>query len=133
MNKLLHYPHLFLTDAAGAFITFVLLWQVFPVLFPHSAIPDKILHLLADLAAVYAMAGAIMYFHTPFRKPRSFYVLAIANICYVLLTLYLLYPLRWALTFPEGSYFLGEMFIILLLVFCEIRNARRNYPNGYRD
>ncbi len=110
---------LFAVDAVGAFITASLLYGVlrkYPVFFAMSHDILSCLALIAVLFSVYSFACfAIM----PLRWPYYLRIISIANLLYCILTMVYLILYRQYITVWDIAYFLGEIMVIVSLVYVE--------------
>jgi hypothetical protein len=121
-----HPRRLFLTDAAGAFVTAVLLLSVlqrFPAVF---GMPVATVRQLAIAALLLYAYSAVCFCFTPRRWQPYLRFIAIANLLYccatIVLMIYYFAQLRgWGI-----AYFTGEIIIVSAMAWVELKVSRIN-------
>ncbi len=112
---------LFKLDAFGAGVTAFMLGVVLVYFQPYFGVPIHILRLLAALPIFYFLYS----FYCFWRKPKNWRPLlkgiAFANLAYCLLTLGLMIFLSENFTALGFLYFIGEIIIIVVLSWHELR------------
>lgn len=114
---------IFLIDGMGALVSAILLGLVLAKLETFFGLPKNVLHVLAGIAlllAVYSLSNA---FIQPANPSKRLKLIAVANLLYCLLTIVLLLVFYPKLTMFDVFYFIGELLIILSLVFIELSAA----------
>src|SRR6056297_3081866 len=115
---------LFLIDAAGAFATALLLSQVLARFESVFGMPRHTLFILAGIALCFLIYSISCYFLVDENPGKFLNVIAAANTMYCILTLSLMIMHASTLTLPGYAYFIGEIMIILTLVWLEFRASR---------
>jgi hypothetical protein len=115
---------LFLTDSIGAFTTSFLLFVVVRNLDTYFSMPDEIVvGLSAGAALLFVYSGTCFFF---LKKNWTNYIriIMIANLLYCILTGSLLFLWFYDLTTFDLMYFIGEINIIVFIVFIEYKTSR---------
>ena len=114
---------LFQIDAAGALATALLLSQVLARFESVFGMPRHVLFILAGIALCFLIYSITCYFFVD-KNPNAFLkVIASANAMYCILTLGLMMMHSSTLTMLGYAYFIGEIMIILTLVWFEFRTS----------
>lgn len=125
VNTFIKKPSLlFLTDAIGAFTTSFLLFVVLRNLDAYFSMPDKILKVLAAVAAVFFIYSFSCFFFLKKNWAVFIRIIMILNMLYCLSTLGLLILNYSSLTVFDFIHFLGEVLIISALVMIEFRTSQ---------
>lgn len=110
---------IFLLDGIGATLTAILPFALLAVFGDMLRMPIKILFVLSGIAAVYALYSLSCYF-LPLKNRKPFLQgIMVANIAYCCLTLGLVLYYWATLSWLGKAYFLGEIGIVLVVVFLE--------------
>ncbi|WP_340105326.1 hypothetical protein [Rhodohalobacter sp. 8-1] len=117
---------LFLIDAAGACTTALLLSQVLARYESVFGIPVHILYILTAIAICFAIYSSSCYLLVEKNKATFLKVIAAANLLYCILTLGLIILYVITLTWIGIAYFIGEIMVILTLVWLELRTSREH-------
>lgn len=118
------FAQFFLLDGIGALVTASLLVFLLGNLEPVFGMPKKVLHFLAGIASAFSIYSFSCYFFVKKHWQPFLRGIAIANSLYCLLTFslviyYWLDPLK-----PLGmAYFIGEIGVVMSLVFLEFKKA----------
>ncbi len=123
----LSYKNIFLVDAFGALVTFLLLNQVVARFTGFFGMPTQIALILSFVAAAFAAYSFICHISAPGNPGPFLAIIAIANTLYGIATTILLMTLP--LQIPGYIYFIGEIGIIALLVSYEVWIIR-SYPGS---
>jgi hypothetical protein len=124
--------HMFLIDGLGACTSALLLGVVLPAMQRWIGMPTGLLHLLAAIAALFAVNALCGYRFAGDHASRWLRVIMLANLLYCLLTGSLVTLYREELTALGTAYFVGEIMIILGLVLAERGALRRLQESGGR-
>ncbi|MFY7840302.1 MAG: hypothetical protein ACOVP7_08490 [Lacibacter sp.] len=114
---------LFLIDGMGAILSAVMLGSVLTRYEAFFGMPKNVLFVLmavALLLSVYSFTHAAKQPANPLKRLK---LIAVANICYCLLTVALMIAFYPQLTMYGLLYFIGELIIILSLAFLELNTA----------
>ena len=116
---------LFLIDSIGALTTAFLLLVVLRHFHEHFGMPGKVLTCLSVITVFFCIYSTTCFFiiksnWTPFIK-----VISIANLLYCMLTIGLLIFYNTQLTIIGTTYFIGEIVIIIGLVYIELNVANK--------
>jgi hypothetical protein len=119
-------PHkLFLLDGVGAIVSAVSLGLLLPYLNEYIGMPKLSLYALAVPAVFFALYSLICYF-IRIDKWRPFLQgIAVANLLYCCVTIFLVFSHYKELTGWGLAYFVGEVAVILVIAYWELRTARR--------
>ena len=115
---------LFLIDAAGAFVTAVLLSQVLARYESVFGMPGSVLFILVGIALCFAVYSLLCHFLVKENTGKFLKVIAAANTMYCILTLGLVILFFHPLTWLGLAYFTGEIIIILMLVALEYKTSQ---------
>jgi len=116
---------LFLLDGLGALTTAILLSQILARFESFFGMPKNILYILSLVAVCFAAYSLTCFLFVKTNFSRYFKVIIVANIAYCLATLGLVIIYFQPLTWFGIAYFLGEISIISLLIFREIRQVKQ--------
>ena len=122
--------NIFLIDGIGALITAALLFFVVRPLYSFFGVVDFIVDLFAGAAvlfAIYSFVGhvlAVRLRRVNFKHSLIF--IAVFNILYCVMTAYVVFQLT-GITLWGKLYFIGEILVILSLVYLELKIARRGH------
>ena len=115
-------PKLFIVDAAGAFITIILLFILY-----HKqefiGMPRKAISLFIDIAGVFFLYSIITYFMNPSKWKDYLRIIAVFNVLYCFITIYYIFLNSQTLRLLGWLYFIGEILIILTLSIVELNVA----------
>lgn len=114
-----HPRMLFAADAVGAAVTAFLLYGVLRNCPDFFAMPPNILCYLSLTAALFSVYSFCCFAIMPVRWSYYLRIISIANVLYCLVTLVLLILYRQHITTWDVAYFLGEIAVIVSLVFVE--------------
>lgn len=124
-NKGLNISNLFLLDAAGAATTALLLSQLLARYVEFFGMPVSVLMPLATVAAIFAIYSFSMSIQSGNKPKLKLQIIAVANICYCLLTTVLIFIHFQKLTSWGLLYFMGEILIVASLALYEWRFSKR--------
>lgn len=110
---------LFLIDGLGALLTAFLVGIVLRMFEDAFGMPSKFLDFLSVLGGVFAIYSISCYLFVPKNWRIFLRVIAIANLLYCLLTAVLVILLYQQLTILGVIYFIGEILIVIALVYVE--------------
>ena len=116
---------LFLLDGLGALTTAILLSQILARFESFFGMPKNILYILSLVAVCFAAYSLTCFLFVKTNFSRYFRIIIVANISYCLATLGLVIIYFQPLTWFGIAYFLGEISIISLLIFREIRQVKQ--------
>ena len=109
----------FALDAGGAVLSAVMLGLALPTIQTWIGMPLNILYVLCIIPLVYLIYDLIVYYTLKFRFEIYIKIIAILNIAYCGLSIFLMYA-HWAdLTLLGKIYFVGECLIIAIIAFLE--------------
>ena len=114
---------LFLIDAFGAFVSAVLLGVVLVRFEPVFGIPKDTLYFLAFIPCVFIVFDLVSYFLGQSKWRILLKTIAIANICYCLLSFLLAIIHRDSLSILGWIYILNEIVIILYIARIEYKRS----------
>lgn len=117
---------LFLIDGLGAFLTAFLVGIVLRIFEDAFGMPQKHLCVLSILACIFAVYSMSCYFFVGKNWPIYLKIIAVANLMYCLLTAVLVMLLYQQITILGIIYFIGEILIILGLVYVELSVSSKN-------
>ncbi len=125
LSPLLNLPRktLLLIDGVGAITSAVFLGLVLPAIQDHIGMPVATLRFLAAIAVIFAVYSLSCYRFTSPENPIWLKTIAHLNLCYCVLTFLLVLAHRNELTVLGWLYFLGEMIIVLGLVWLEKKHC----------
>lgn len=124
-----HPKMLLLTDGIGALFSAFMLGIVLVHLQRYFGMPPHILRFLGGLAALYAGYSFTVYFTARQVFSWHFYIIAAANLTHCFLTLGLLCKFQNEITLFAWLYFIGEISIVLFLVYLEFKVANALVKN----
>lgn len=119
-----------LFDGLGALITFILLSQVLARFEGLFGMPKEVLFLLSIVALCFAIFSISSYLFLKNNIEKHIKIILIANTTYGISTLVLVGIHIQKLTGLGIAYFVGEIIIILLLVYTEyriVKHARTSF------
>lgn len=122
----LTYPKLFRLDGLGAVLTALLLSQVLARLESVFGMPADILFILAGVAAGFAVYSFSCSFWIKEKGKPYLLAIALANSIYCLVTFSLIIYLYPSLTWLGMAYFLGEIALVMTLVYVEFQFSIQN-------
>ena len=117
---------LFLIDGIGALISAFFLGVVLVAFEPVFGMPKNVLYSLASIPCVFAVYSFGCYFLLQRRRKLFLRGIAIANLMYCLVTLWLLYLHNESLTAFGKGYFILELLILGILIWFELKSAANN-------
>ncbi|MER0438395.1 hypothetical protein [Emticicia sp. W12TSBA100-4] len=117
---------LFLIDGLGALLTAFLTGVILRKFEDAFGMPQKHLCVLSILACIFAVYSMNCYFFVGKNWSTYLKIIAIANLMYCLLTAILVIVLYQQLTILGIIYFIGEILIILGLVYVELSFSSKN-------
>lgn len=125
-------PHnLFLIDGLGAVLSALSLGLLLPYFNMYIGMPSNILHFLALPAVVFAVYSLSCYFLKVERWRPFLRAVAIANLLYCCLTIFLMGSNGLTITSLGVGYFFLEIMVILVLAYWELRTVgRQRRPTG---
>jgi hypothetical protein len=115
---------IFLLDAAGAFVSIILL-SILYIFEEYFGMPEKIISVFIGIASVFLFYSAIIYLVSPLRWRIYLKIIATLNICYCLFTIYHVFLYFKNLTLYGQLYFVGEVLVIILLSIYELKMATK--------
>lgn len=112
-----------LLDAFGALISalFLVLIQVFEL---NKGFSDRVMHMLAGIAIFFALYSFSGYFLAREKWRRALAIVLCANFLYSMLTVYLVFQHRAALSVVEAVYFPLEILVLWMVCVYEFRQLR---------
>jgi hypothetical protein len=114
---------LFGVDALGAILTTLSLFFILRHFYDYFGMPTNILTYLSIIGLVYCAYSTSCCFLLKNNWTPYLRIIGISNFLYCILTMALLYAYYNSLTRIGLAYFLAEIFIIMLLVYIELRVA----------
>ncbi|RXK58045.1 hypothetical protein ESA94_18705 [Lacibacter luteus] len=114
---------IFLIDGIGALVSAILLGLVLTRFTTFFGMPTNVLYVLSAIAlllSVYSFTNAVNKTVNPAFRLR---IIAIANLLYCFLTFVLVFLFFQEITVYGLLYFIGEMILILLLAYFELKAA----------
>ena len=115
---------IFLIDSIGALATALLLSTILKIYNEFFGMPESVLSVLAIIAFLYCLYSFICFLSVKNNWRPFLMVLSIMNVSYCLLTFGLVLYHFSQLTKFGIVYFFGEIFIILGLVYYELKKAK---------
>lgn len=109
---------IFVADAFGALLSAMLL-SVFAFNPQWSGIPQHILWVLASIAAALSFYGWTQVFGCKEHKELPLKKLAVSNLLYAFISIYILFHFSNGITKLGWFYFIGEIAIILIIATIE--------------
>jgi len=116
---------LFLVDAIGALVTIFFLGIVLVQLQSYVGMPKAVLYVLVIAPCIFAVYSFSCYFFLKSDWGKYLKVVALGNLSYCVATIYLMYCHFEKLTTLGLVYFLGEIVVIIVLVYFELQSASR--------
>lgn len=113
----------FLIDGIGALITAFMHGVVLVQYQELIGIPIKILYMLACIALVYAVYSISNYYFFSLNWRAFLKIIALLNFLFCSYTFYLILTLNDQLTLLGKIYFSLEIFLVLILVFFEMKSS----------
>ena len=123
---ILNPKSLFLIDGLGAFLTAFLVGVILRKFEDNFGMPQKHLIILSILACIFAVYSMSCYFFVGKNWRTYLKIIAVANLMYCLLTAILVIVLYQQLTILGITYFIGEILIIIGLVYAELSVSSKN-------
>jgi hypothetical protein len=115
---------LLLVDAAGAFLTAILLITVVAGLQAYFGMPRQVVYILALLACLYGTYSLCCYFFLKNNQAPYLKLIAVANLIYCCVIVGLLFNFYQQLTVLGLIYFSAEVMIICVLALIEFKATR---------
>ncbi len=115
--------NIFLIDALGAFVSFIMLGFVLPNFDSLLGIPVQVLFILSFLAFLLSIYSSLCYFYFPDKWKPYLKAIAIANGSYCIFTFLILTYYFDNITIWCWFYFIIEILIIFYLVRIEWNKA----------
>jgi ABC-type transport system involved in cytochrome c biogenesis permease subunit len=115
---------LFLTDSLGAALTAFFMFVILKSFNQYVGMPETILTYLSLLAASFSLYSAICFFLLKEKRASFIQGIAVANILYCVLTLFLLIIYYKQLTIIGITYFSVEIAIVCGLAYIEFCVAK---------
>ncbi|MEQ8706424.1 MAG: hypothetical protein RIC19_21005 [Phaeodactylibacter sp.] len=112
-----------LLDGVGALVTATMLSQVLARHVPLFGMPKEVLHILSGVALCFAVFSLTSHLLVKSGFDRYLSIILIANITYCITTLVLMGVHIEKLTWLGIAYFIGEVIIVLILVYAEYRKV----------
>lgn len=123
-DSLLASTSILLVDGVGASLTAVGVGVVLPALQPWFGVPVGVLRVLGAVALGFALFSLGRHFSST-GTAASLRQIAVANLCYCLATATMLVVYRESATTLAYAYFGGEIAIVTVLAWRELRIARQ--------
>ena len=117
---------LFLIDGLGALLTAFLTGVILRKFEDNFGMPQKHLIILSILACIFAVYSMSCYFFVGKNWRLFLKIIAVSNLMYCVLTAYLIIVLYQQLTILGIIYFIGEILIIIGLVYIELSVSLKN-------
>lgn len=121
---------IFLTDAAGAFLTAFLLMAVLTPLEQYFGMPRKWLYPLSGIATGFAVYSLCCYYFSGQKWSTLLKLIAVANLLYCCLTLTILFLYSSLITILGWAYFILETAAVSTLAITELKIAGRVPAQG---
>jgi len=122
MVKHLTPRNIFLIDALGASVSFVLLGFVLPYFVAFTGMPSHVFYLLAGVAFLFAIFSFFCFKLNPQNWRPYLLAIAMANLLYCLFTILMVF--YSSLSIFGIIYFAFEIIVIVLLASFELRTAQ---------
>jgi hypothetical protein len=122
----LNPKNLFLIDGLGALLTAFLIGIVLRIFEDAFGMPQKHLIILSILACIFAIYSMSCYFFVGKNWRTYLKIIAVANLMYCLLTAVLVMLLYQQITILGIIYFIGEILIIIGIVYTELSVSSKN-------
>jgi hypothetical protein len=114
----------FLWDGVGALLSALLLGLVLPAIHPLIGMPVPILSLLSALALLYAVYDFSCLRWVDKHDPKWLGVVIFANLFHVIVTVIYLWIYASEIKPLGFTYFVGEILVVLVIVFYELKIVR---------
>jgi len=115
--------NLFLLDGLGAVVSALSLGALLPYFNEYIGMPRETLRYLAMPAVAFAVYSLACYFIRPVKWRPWMHRIAVANLLYCCLTIFLMFLHFRDLTGWGLAYFVAEVVVIFVLVYWEFRTA----------
>ena len=115
----LNKKNIFLVDGIGALVSTLFLGVLLPALKAWIGMPVQMLYILAGIAALFAVYSLSCFKFVDHSNTRWLKVIMTGNLLYCGLTATIVAQRFSELTLLGKSYFIGEIFVILGVVFVE--------------
>lgn len=112
--------HVFLADSIGALVSVFMLGFILPRFESVFGMPKRVLLILAGIAFFFFLFSLLHSIFKPKDWKTSMVIIAILNLGYCCLTLFLVIYFLEDLTRFGLVYFMVEIFVILILAFFEL-------------
>ena len=117
--------NIFLVDGLGALLSALMLGIVLPSFKNEIGMPTAVLVVLSLVALVLGGYSVTCFFFAKASKRNLLKLIMVANLVYCLTTAFLVTKYLSALTKLGVAYFIGEILIILILVWVEFITLRK--------
>lgn len=125
LNFIVKPKNIFLLDGFGALLTTLLLFFVLRTFNDFFGLSKSILGYLAALALVFSIYSILCYFLVSDNWKSFLKIICIANIFYCVLTFGVVIFNYQNISIPGIIYFLGEIIVIVGVVYLEITVIKR--------
>ncbi len=128
LQKIIHTiapRKLFLIDSLGALVSALMLGVVLVKLEPIFGVPSKTLYFLAAIACVFSIYSFLGFLGITKKWRPYMTIIATANLLYCCLTIGMVSYLHEQVSILGYLYFIGEILIISILAFIELKVAAR--------
>jgi hypothetical protein len=115
----------FWVDGAGALLTGILLSQVLARFEALFGMPSAVLYPLAFVAGVFSFYSFLCYFFAVNNKINLLAIIMVANLVYVIISLWLVIVYSRQLRVAGLIYFISEAVVVLLVVTVEYKCFKR--------
>lgn len=133
LDRLAKKPqNLFLIDSLGALLTAFLLIVVLRNFHEFFGASPETLTFLSAIAGMFCIYSASCFFLLKANEVPFIRAIGMANLGYCLLTLVLVFNPNSGLTLFGKLYFLGEISLVIMLVYIELAVARMIKQNNHR-
>lgn len=116
---------IFLVDGIGAIITATMLVLILGQFESIFGVPQRVTYFLAAIALIFAIYSLTCYLKHPSNWPSFLGAIAIANLSYCVLTVFLVVAFRNEITMLGIVYFAAEIVVVSSLAVYERITARR--------
>jgi len=120
----LNIKKLFIVDGVGALLSAFFLGVVLVKLQALIGMPKNTLYVLAVFPVFFALYDFISYFQKPITQVFLLKLIAYFNSIYCIVSMYLLFQHAESLLPLGWLYFIGEIIILGILIFIELRTVR---------
>ena len=121
LNKKIHPKNLFLIDAIGALLSFILLRFILTSLEHYFGIPKDILYFLAWFPFFFIIYDLVCYTINTKKIGALLKGIAFMNISYCILSLITILSIKENITILGWFYILGEVFLVCILAYVEYK------------